>query len=61
MKLCSCQLFYLKSSQLSKIASEFVKFKMQILQTTSDGKKYQNKSCRPLKVIQLVIIHVIGY
>jgi hypothetical protein len=53
MKLCNCQLFYLKSSPLSKIASEFVKFKMQILQTASDGKKYQNKICRPLKVIQL--------
>jgi hypothetical protein len=31
-------MFYLKSSRISKMASEFVKFKMQILQTTSDEK-----------------------
>jgi hypothetical protein len=40
MKLCSWQLFYLKLFWLSKITSRFVKFKMQILQTNSDG-KYQ--------------------
>jgi hypothetical protein len=34
MKFCSWY-FYLKSFQLSKIASKFVKFKMQILQMTS--------------------------
>jgi hypothetical protein len=38
MKFCNSQHFYLKSSRLSKIAYEFIKFKMQFLQTTSDGK-----------------------
>jgi hypothetical protein len=43
MKLCSWQFFYLKSSRLSKIAFEFIKFKMQILQTTSDEKVSKQK------------------
>jgi hypothetical protein len=36
--------FYLKSFRLSKIASEFVKFKMQILQTTWYGKSTKLKA-----------------
>ena len=46
-------IFYLKSSRLSKTAFEFFKFKVRILQTTSDGKMYQNKTCRTSKIIQL--------
>jgi hypothetical protein len=38
MKLCSWQLFYLNSFRFSKIESKYVKFKIQILQTTSDEK-----------------------
>jgi hypothetical protein len=38
MKLCSWQLFYLNSFRFSKIESKYVKFKIQILQTTSNEK-----------------------
>jgi hypothetical protein len=38
MRFCSSQHFYLKSSRLSKITYEFIKFKKQFFQTTSDGK-----------------------
>jgi hypothetical protein len=38
MKLCSWQLFCLNSFQFSKIESKYVKFKIQILQTTLDEK-----------------------
>jgi hypothetical protein len=37
----------LKSFRFSKIACKFVKFKMQILQTTSDGKSTK------IKVVEL--------
>jgi hypothetical protein len=52
MKLCNRQLFYLNSFRLSKIASKFVKFKIQILQTTSN-EKMSNERRRTSKVIQL--------
>jgi len=39
MKLCSWQLFYLNSFRFSKIEYKYVKFKIQILQTTSDDEK----------------------
>jgi hypothetical protein len=55
MKLCRGQLFYLKSSQLSKNAFEFVKFKMQILQTTSNRKDIKIKVVELKKLINFVV------
>ena len=56
MKLCSWQLFYLNSFQFSKIESKYVKFKIQILQTTSDEKSVK------IKVVELqkLFIFVVG-
>jgi hypothetical protein len=45
----------LKSSQLSKNAFEFVKFKMQILQTTSDRKDIKIKVVELKKLINFVV------
>jgi hypothetical protein len=47
MKIYSCQLFYLNSFKFLKIKSKYVKFKIQILQTTSDEK------CVKMKVVEL--------
>jgi hypothetical protein len=47
MKLCSWQIFYLNSFRFSKIESKYVKFKIQILQTSSDEKNVK------IKVVEL--------
>jgi hypothetical protein len=53
MQLYNWQIFYFHSFRFSKIESKYVKFKIQILQTTSNEKKIQNESSRTSKVIQL--------
>jgi hypothetical protein len=55
MKLCSYQLFYLKLFRLSKIAYEFVKWKMQILQMISDGKSTELKVVELQKLFNFVV------
>jgi hypothetical protein len=46
--------FYLKLFRLSKIASKFVKFKNQILQTTSDDKSVKVKVVELQKLFNFV-------
>jgi hypothetical protein len=58
IKLCSWQLFYLKSFRLSKIVSKFVKFKIQILQTTSDEKSVKMKVVEHQNLFNFVVDNV---
>jgi hypothetical protein len=55
MKLCSWQLFYLKSFRLLKIVSKLVKFKIQILQTASDEKNVTMKVVELQKLFNFVV------
>ena len=55
MKLCSWQLFYLNSFRFSKIESKYVKFKIQILQTTSDEKSVKIKVVELQKLFIFVV------
>jgi hypothetical protein len=55
MKLCSWQLFYLNSFRFSKIESKYVKFKIQILQTTSDEKSVKIKVVELQKLFNFVV------
>jgi hypothetical protein len=55
MKLCSWQLFYLNSFRFSKIESKYVKFKIQILQTTSDEKSVKMEVVELQKVFNFVV------
>jgi hypothetical protein len=55
MKLCSCKLFYLNSFRFSKIESKYVKFKIQILQTTSDEKSVKMKVVELQKLFNFVV------
>jgi hypothetical protein len=55
IKLCSIQLFYLKLFRLSKIVSKFVKFKIQILQTTSDEKSVKMKVVELQKLFKFAV------
>jgi hypothetical protein len=53
MKLCSWQIFYLQSFRISKNVSGLIKFKIQILQTTSDEKSIKIKVVELLKLLTL--------
>ena len=55
INLCSLQLFYLTSFRLSKIVSKFVKFKIQILETTSDEKSVKMKVVELQKLFKFVV------
>jgi hypothetical protein len=55
MKLCSCQHFYLNSFRFSKIKFKYVKFKIQILQTTSDEKSVKIKVVELQKLFNFVV------
>jgi hypothetical protein len=55
MKLCIWQLFYLNLFRFSKNESKFVKFKIQILQTTSDEKSVKIKVVELQKLFNFVV------
>jgi hypothetical protein len=55
MQLCSWQLFYLNSFRFSKIESKYVKFKIQILQTTSDEKSVKMKVVELKKFLNFIV------
>jgi hypothetical protein len=55
MKLCRWQLFYLNSFRFSKIESTYVKFEIQILQTTSDEKFVKMKVVELQKLFNFVV------
>jgi hypothetical protein len=55
MKLYSWQFFYLNSFRFSKIESKYVKFKIEILQTTSDEKSVKIKVVELQKLFIFVV------
>jgi hypothetical protein len=58
MKLCNWQVFYLNSFQLSKIESKYVKFKIQILETTSYEKSVKIKVVELQKLFNFVVDNI---
>jgi hypothetical protein len=55
MKLCGWQLFYLNSFRFSEIESKYVKFEIQILQTTSDEKSVKIKVVELQKLFNFIV------
>jgi hypothetical protein len=55
MKLCCWQLFYLNSFRFLKNESKYVKFKIHILQTTSDEKSVKIKVVELQKLFNFVV------